>query len=129
MLRDTGVNGVTAARGSIGNPWIFRQCEELLAGRPLPAAPSVFEQRDVLLEHYRLAEVAYAGRASRQLRKFGIRYADWHPDTDDVRADFIAARNGADWHGVVRRWYSRDQAGVYPANPGLTKPAAAAMQE
>ena len=36
MIRETGVSGVTAARGSIGNPWIFSQARELLEGRPLP---------------------------------------------------------------------------------------------
>ena len=34
MLVETGVNGVTAARGAIGNPWIFRQAKDLAAGRP-----------------------------------------------------------------------------------------------
>ncbi|MHC4833816.1 MAG: tRNA dihydrouridine synthase, partial [Planctomycetota bacterium] len=34
MLEHTGVAAVSVARGCIGNPWIFRQARELMAGRP-----------------------------------------------------------------------------------------------
>lgn len=119
MLQETGVNGVTAARGSIGNPWIFSQAAALLRGEPLPLPPTVHEQRDVMCEHLRLAESVYPGdQASRQLRKFSIRYADWHPDGDRVREAFIQVGNSEDWHRVVARWYAVDQAGRYPLNPG-----------
>ena len=36
MLDQTGVDGVSIARGAIGNPWIFSQTLALLAGEPLP---------------------------------------------------------------------------------------------
>ena len=125
MIRDTGVSGVTAARGSIGNPWIFHQAAELLAGRPLPAPPTVAEQRDVIVEHFRLAESVYGTRrAVTQLRKFGMRYADWHPDGDFVRAAFINTSSSEDWLNVIKIWYSTDRPGIYPVNPGRPKPPA-----
>src|SRR5438874_10481614 len=76
MMRQTGVDGVTVARGAIGNPWIFSQAAALAAGEPLPPPPSLHEQREVVLEHFRLAEELYGeGRASAHMRKFGIKYA------------------------------------------------------
>src|SRR5262245_6684864 len=64
MLRQTGVDGLTIARGAIGNPWVFSQVRELMEGRPLPPPPTLFEQRDVMLEHFRLADELYGtGRA------------------------------------------------------------------
>ena len=39
MIQQTGVDGVTVARGAIGNPWIFQQAHALLNGEPLPPAP------------------------------------------------------------------------------------------
>lgn len=123
MIQETGVCGVTAARGAIGNPWIFQQCRELLAGRPLPPPPSVHQQRDAMLRHFECADRVYpAGRAYRQMRKFGLRYADWHPNGGRVRADFIKVQDNRSWLAVLDRWYRVDQRGLYPENPGRPKP-------
>ncbi|MCA9066820.1 MAG: tRNA-dihydrouridine synthase [Planctomycetaceae bacterium] len=115
MLKETRVDGVTAARGAIGNPWIFQQAEALLLGQPLPAPPTVFEQRDVILRHFQLAREVYpAELVSRQMRKFGIRYASLHPATNNVRDAFIGVRSDAEWMSVMETWYSDDQPGVMP---------------
>ena len=115
MIEQTGVDGVTVARGAIGNPWIFSQCRAIFAGLPLPPPPSVFEQREVLLRHWTLAEKVYgSGNAGRLLRKFGIKYSSSHPRFDQVRPAFTRIRNFDDWKAVVDEWYSEDEPGVYP---------------
>jgi nifR3 family TIM-barrel protein len=105
MLSATGLNGVTAARGAIGNPWIFRQARALAAGRP-EEQPSVTEQREVLLEHYRLAEAVYGyNRTVPHMRKFGILGSRMHPQAKEVRAAFIVVKTRDEWHAVVQEWY------------------------
>ena len=58
MFAQTGVDGVSVARGAIGNPWIFPQIRSLARGREMPP-PSLYQQREVIAEHYRLAGEIY----------------------------------------------------------------------
>lgn len=50
MLADTGIDGVTLARGCIGNPFLFAQCRALLAGGT-PRFPSLAAQEAALRMH------------------------------------------------------------------------------
>lgn len=126
MLQETGVSGVTAARGSIGNPWIFAQAATLLRGEEPLAPPDVHEQRHVMELHMEFACRVYSDRqAVRQMRKFSMRYSDWHPEGDEVRADFVEAKDYATWLKVLKRWYDHNLEGVYPTNPGRPSPPAA----
>lgn len=106
MMAETGVDGVSLARGAIGNPWIFGQTIALLQGEPLPPEPTLGEQRAVIEAHYRLADQLYGERRCSQImRKFGIKYAQRHPAATRVRDDFVTARCRADWWAVLQRWY------------------------
>jgi tRNA-dihydrouridine synthase len=131
MLRTTGVDGVTAARGAIGNPWIFTQARALAAGRPLPEPPSVHQQRAVIAEHYRLAEIVYGPElCGRQMRKFGIKYSQLHPHAEQVRDAFVAVARPGQWLQVLETWYAVDAPGRHltPAATDLDdcqEPAAA----
>lgn len=110
MIEYTGVSAVSVARGCIGNPWIFRQAREMLAGRA-PQPPSVSEQREVLDRHFALllrlnhgmrhAEFATA----KSMRKFGIRFSAHHPQAEAVRLRMIAVNSLEDWQAVLDDFY------------------------
>jgi nifR3 family TIM-barrel protein len=115
MIDRTGVDGVSVARGAIGNPWIFTQTRALAAGLPLPDPPTLFEQREIIAEHYRLAESLYGpDRAGLLMRKFGLKYSILHPDFEAVRAAFVTAKSTFDWQAVIDRFYGEDRPGVHP---------------
>ena len=115
MLEYTGVDGVTVARGAIGNPWIFGQVRALAQGLPLPVPPSLHEQRDVIAEHYRLAEETYGStRCVPGMRKFAIKYSQLHPHHLEVREDFCQVKQAGAWREVLDKWYQADGPGVHP---------------
>jgi tRNA-dihydrouridine synthase B len=107
MLRHTGVDGVSVARGAIGNPWIFQQARALAAGLPL-LQPDVAEQRHVLEMQCALClEAGGAPRALPTMRMFGIKFARMHPRHSEVRNAFAVTRSLEEWREVLERWYSR----------------------
>ena len=129
MIAHTGVDGVTVARGAIGNPWIFAQVRALANGEPLPAPPTLHEQRDVIAEHYRLAEELYGEtRCVAPMRKFAIKYTALHPQQAEVRQDFCTVKQPGAWRDVLDRWYRNDGPGVHPTvdEPEPVKEAALA---
>ncbi len=115
MIEQTGVDGVSVARGAIGNPWIFQQVRQLLETGQTGPPPTLHMQRQVMETHYRLAEALYGAPATGPLmRKFGIKYAASHPEYEHVRSDFTRVRNHSDWLAVLDRWYGDDGPGVFP---------------
>jgi tRNA-dihydrouridine synthase B len=116
MIAYTGVDGVTAARGCIGNPWIFQHARALAAGQPMPAPPTLFEQRDVIAEHYRLAEEIYGPEhCVPTMRKFGIKYSRMHPNHHEVREAFARVGEAGGYRDVLKKWYATDGPGIHPA--------------
>ena len=75
MLDETGCDAVMIARGALGNPWIFAECEAAWKGRPIPKRPDVDEIIETVKTHaLRLLETKEEYRAVREMRK----HAAWY---------------------------------------------------
>jgi nifR3 family TIM-barrel protein len=106
MMAETGVDGVLAARGAIGNPWFFAQARDLAAGRPA-RRPGLDEQRGTIYRHFRLACDAYDPRRGLKiLRHFSLQYAKTHPRRTELRNALVSVRTEDEWRAVIDRFYS-----------------------
>ncbi len=111
MLEITGVDGVSIARGAIGNPWIFKTCIALSGGEIEPELPSVIEQGNVLRAHFH-ETVRYYGyeKAGMIMKKTAIMYSRYHPDRKEVRNAFNYANTTEAFLDAVNRWYPLEPA-------------------
>jgi tRNA-dihydrouridine synthase B len=106
MMEQTGVDGVLAARGVLGNPWLFRQFRDIAAGRE-PYMPSLAEQAQVMRRHFdHVVELYGESKGARIMRKFGIRYGQMHPTPKKLRVAFVEVKNAKQWHAVIDKFYA-----------------------
>jgi tRNA-dihydrouridine synthase len=111
MLQETGVDGVTVARGCIGNPWIFEQTRDLLAGRR-PRSPTLDQQRAAIEQHWRAAEEIYgATLVASKVRHHAIKYAQLHPEPIRMRDAFVAVRDLESLRRTLVEWYDERRFG------------------
>jgi len=106
MIEETGVDGVLAARGAIGNPWFFRQARDLAAGRE-PYLPPLDEQREMIERHYGLLCEFYGqGRGFKKIVHTCLQYAKLHPRRTDLRNALVAAKTEERWRAVLDAFYA-----------------------
>ncbi len=105
MLHVCQVHAVSVARGCIGNPWIFTQARDLMAGKS-PQLPTLAQQRAALLQHCQFAQTIHGERnAGRRMRKVGIKFAAHHPQELAVKSAFIECVTMDDWRNVIEQFY------------------------
>lgn len=87
MLEETGCDAALAARGALGNPWIFKQTECYLKTGKLASSPKITERLKTLLEHLDLMINLYGeNRALVRFRLFIPYYLKNIPFSHQVNA-------------------------------------------
>jgi tRNA-dihydrouridine synthase len=93
-------------RAALGRPWLFRQIEAALAGRPIPAEPNSAEKRQLLLEHLRLHVDRHGPKLGTvMMRPAAVRYAQGLPGARTFRAQVSRASNPEQFVELVSRFF------------------------
>ncbi|MBI2796107.1 MAG: tRNA dihydrouridine synthase DusB [Gemmatimonadetes bacterium] len=109
MWRQTGCAGIMIARGSFGQPWIFDQVKDLLAGVPMRPAPGVAERFAIALSHARMAEEYEADPrgAAIEFRKHLGWYVKGLPGSGDLRKQLHAVNSLAQVEDIFSQYLAR----------------------
>jgi tRNA-dihydrouridine synthase B len=93
-LRRYGVDGVMIGRAALARPWLFRQAQAALRGDPVPPDPTLAEQREMLLEHFRLLVRRFGPeRGTILMRRYACCYGQGFRGARAFRAAVSTARS------------------------------------
>lgn len=103
MLTVTGCDGIMIARGALGNPWIFRQVQELArTGIATPVTPP--ERADMIESHLALfIEELGEAVAVREIKKHIGWYAKGFAGASEIRRAANSAHLAADIFHLTER--------------------------
>lgn len=110
MRRETACDGVMIARGSFGQPWIFKQARALIDGTPVPETPPVEERFRIALEHARMVQgyEADPAGAAREFRKHLGWYVKGLPNSGDLRKRLHAVNGFGEVEGIFEDYLASD---------------------
>jgi tRNA-dihydrouridine synthase B len=116
MREETGCDGIMIARGSHGDPWLFRQARAALDGESVPPDPEVEERFRICIEH---AENAIAferdpQRAMRDFRKHLGWYTKGLPAGRDLRQELFTVTSLEEVREKLGQYLRRYLAGNLP---------------
>ena len=107
-FRDYSVDGVMIGRAALGRPWLFRQAQAAPAGQPVLPDPTLDEQRELVLDHYRLMVEQFGPRlGTLRMRKAACRYAQGRHGARTFRAKLGHVDTPDQFAAVVERHFRR----------------------
>ncbi|MBP9748925.1 tRNA-dihydrouridine synthase, partial [Patescibacteria group bacterium] len=103
----TGADGILVARGALGNPWVLRQMEEMLATGRVETTITTAERQAATLDHMRLAVEHYGDRAPVLMRKHLAWYWKGIPYAQELRKALVQITSPDEMAGIYRDFSGR----------------------
>ncbi|MCB5943630.1 tRNA dihydrouridine synthase DusB [Acidocella sp. KAb 2-4] len=105
-LRRSGADGVMIGRGSYGRPWFLQQVIDYLTTGQITPAPSLAEQKQILLRHYRAIRAHFGETGGVRLaRKHVAWYSHGLRGSAAFRAQMNRLDNGAAVEALIDEFY------------------------
>ncbi len=104
MREQTGCSAVMVARGALGNPFIFRQINELSKYGKISYFPTLEEKIEIILEQFALM-VKYKGEhiAVCEARKHAAWYLKGEKNSATARREVNNAKSGTELEAILKR--------------------------
>jgi tRNA-dihydrouridine synthase B len=104
-----GVDGVMIGRAGLGSPWLFAQVAAALRGEPIPPDPTPDQQRQLLLDHYRLVVERFGPiKGTILMRSYACCYGSGRRGARTFRREIAHASGPDDFVATVERDFPRE---------------------
>ncbi len=101
MFEETGCDSIMLARATYGNPWIFKQIKQILAGEPVEEI-SLAEKMKTAYHHYSLYEEAYDEvKALKEMKKNLAWYFKGFPRAAELRNETFRSETRKELLSVI----------------------------
>ncbi len=114
MLSETLCDGIMFARGSFGNPFIFRQTRELLTGGKIKTIPGAGEKINTAVRHLKTA-IEYFGerKACKEMKKHLCAYTKGLRGGNELRNRIVHAGSFREYEEIFNDFMEKAESG-YP---------------
>jgi tRNA-dihydrouridine synthase B len=107
-FRRYNVDGVMIARAALNKPWLYAQAAAAVRGEPIPADPTLEQQRELMLHHFALVRERFGDeKASVLMRKYACCYAQGRPGAREFRKYVATIASPDEFFTVVERYFPR----------------------
>jgi tRNA-dihydrouridine synthase B len=104
-----GVDGVMIGRAALGRPWLFSQAAAALRTEPVPADPALAQQRQVLVDHFRLVVERFGPeRGTVLMRCYACSYGQGRAGVRQFRSRVAHAATPEEFLAAVAEAFPRD---------------------
>ncbi len=101
-----GVDGAMIGRAAIGRPWFFAQAAAALRGLPIPPEPAISEQRQLVMDHFRLVVEQHGpAKGTVLMRTFACRYGQGRVGAREFRRRIAGASTPEDFAAVMDGYF------------------------
>jgi len=109
-FRHYDVDGVMIGRAALGRPWIFRQVRAALRGESIPPDPSLSEQQEVMLRHYKLVVDRFGvEKGTMLMRKYACQYVQGRRGARRFRSHIARAGTPSEFYEAVERHFAKGE--------------------
>ena len=109
MFQKTGVDGIMIGRGSLGNPWIFRNIKHFLKTGERLQQPTIEERKNAMKKHIELA-VKNKGEmvATHEIRKHISWYTKNLPNSSEFRNKVNHTENSQELLNLIDEYFKNN---------------------